>query len=184
MLLSGEPVAVGRAVLSLLQGGHGGRILVVLRHGVLALGERSPGPAHLGRISVTPADLALGLSPLRLFRMVRNAARRGLDWRPWVDAIHFHRASLWMRWTPRERRQAQRHLAPLFRLHFERWPEVHMDLLADALEQGQVEVVVGRVVALEPANDDVLVRVDTVHGERRLEVSAVLRTPSDPPLDD
>ena len=183
VLLFGEPVAVGRAVLRLLEGGHEGHIIVVLRFAALAFSDRSSGPAHLGRVSVAPADLAFGLSPLRLLRMVRQATRRGLDWRPWIDAIHFHRAALWVRWTPRERRQADRHLGALFRLHFERWPEVHMDLITDALEDGQIEVVGGRVVGLEPRGEGAIVRLETAQGERQHAVSAVLWKPSYPPID-
>jgi uncharacterized NAD(P)/FAD-binding protein YdhS len=184
LLLFGEPVAVGRAVLRLLQRGHAGTMTVVLRFVALAFSDRSMGPAHIGRIHVAPADLAIGLSPLRLLRIVRQATRRGLDWRPWIDAIHFHRASLWVRWTPRERRQAQRHLEALFRLHFERWPEVHMDLLTDALDEGQVELVGGRVVGLEPQGDGAIVRIETPQGKRRHAVSAVVWKPTYPPIDD
>ncbi len=184
VLLFGDSTTVSRAVLRLLENGHEGRISAVLRFGALALSDRSFGPARVGVVAIAPQDLSIGLSPLRLLRLVRGAVRRGLDWRPWVDAIHFHRATLWLRWSPRERRQAQRHLEGLWRLHVERWPEVHMDTLTDALEDGQLSVIVGRVAGLRSRDGHTEVRINTSRGEIAVRAAAILWKAAYAPVDD
>ena len=182
VLVHGEDGAVARRLVALLGRGHEGPLIAIARYGVLALPERSPGPASVGR-AAPPAFVDAGrLSPRGLLRMVRQATRRGLDWRPWVDAIAVHRAALWSRWSPAERWRFRRHLEALWRLHLDRWPQVLLDPLQDAIDARQVEVVAGRLRVVEDVRTgDAVAQLAGPGPRRRWRIERLVASPLDPP---
>jgi uncharacterized NAD(P)/FAD-binding protein YdhS len=159
VLLVGSGLTALDVLVGLESCGHRGAVHVVSRRG------RFP-EVHAERAA--PLDVVPVLDPgeartlLRSFRQqVRDAARRGFDWRDVVDAVRPEGEALWRRLTSRERRRFDRHLRANWERHRHRAPR-QVDAARERYNNsGRLFVYAARVadfrggaVRIEPAQGD------------------------------
>jgi uncharacterized NAD(P)/FAD-binding protein YdhS len=120
VLLIGSGLTALDVLVALEACGHKGSVQVVSRRG------RFP-EAHavVAAYDVVPAiDITSARTAMASFRQhVRDAARRGFDWRAVVDAIRPECETLWRHLPPTERRRFEYHLRTHWERHRHRAPE-------------------------------------------------------------
>lgn len=120
--LIGSGLTAVDAVLSLLDIGFAGRIIIFSRHGLLPMVHVNPQPWDLQ--GVQP-----GLSPAAVMkalrRNARNAAAQGVSWQAVLDSIRPLTNDIWQGWSARQKVSFQRHLYTLWGVHRHRMaPEI------------------------------------------------------------
>lgn len=148
VLIVGSGLTMVDMMLSLDSAGHRGRVTALSRHGLL------PAPQPL----VRPPAFALGDVPFgaplsRLLRWVRDRIDAAIaetgDWRPGIDALRPHTQALWRSFDPEARRRFLRHLRARWDVHRHRMAPDVAARLAHWIAEGRLEVVAGRIGAVE-----------------------------------
>ncbi|MEJ0024477.1 MAG: FAD/NAD(P)-binding protein [Rhizomicrobium sp.] len=167
---SGEPTArvliVGSGLtaidtaLSLIGRGHRGKIVLMSRHGRLpqihvahGVGAALPGPYPV-RSSV-------------LLQSLRSAVRRGApapEWQAFIDAMRPHWPEVWAALGEADKRRVLRHGLSAFNTHRHRVAPHQGRQMAEAIADGRVEVLRGRLVTLTARCNSVLARIATPTG--------------------
>ena len=151
VLLIGTGLTMIDTVLSLNAAGHRGRIVALSRRGQIprAHAEFAPAPVAVGEL---PAGL------LGLWRWVRRRSAE-VGWRAAVDSLRPHSHSLWRGLSVAEQRRFLRHARPWWDVHRHRIaPEVAKQIV-DRVAAGRLEIVAGRIVEVQPANDGLEVAI-------------------------
>ncbi len=158
VLLVGTGLTMVDWAFSLARLGHRGRIHALSRHGLL---PRSHGPAAAIELGPGIADApatALGLSRAVRAEVDRVVAAGG-DWRSVVDALRPRTQGLWAGLPIDERRRFVRHLRPYWDVHRHRAAPHVAAQVEELRRSGQLNVVAGRLVRVEPAASGVVVRI-------------------------
>ena len=159
VLLIGSGLTAVDVVLGLRAAGHRGLITVVGRHGRWPAAH---GPVTAAYPSFYPelAGLTSVVAVLRVLRRhVRQAAARGLDWRPVLDALRPDTGRIWAAWPPSEQARFLRHLASWWAALRHRSPAPNAAAIAALQASGVVRPHVGRVSEVLPDRDELRVRI-------------------------
>ena len=159
VLIVGSGLTALDVLVGLEAAGHRGAVHIVSRHG------RFP-EVHAERsqpYDVVPVlDGSDVLSLVRSFRRhVREAARRGYDWRAVVDAVRPEGEALWKRLNPHEQRRFDRHVRAIWERHRHRAPQ-QVDAVRERYRKsGRLFVHAGRVTSFRAGS----ARIEPVAGE-------------------
>jgi uncharacterized NAD(P)/FAD-binding protein YdhS len=148
VLLLGTGLTMVDTMLSLDAAGHRGPVLALSRRG---LAPRAHGP-HAAR-TVTAADLPFG-DVLALTRWLRSEAEDG-NWRGAVDQLRPHSKALWRSWNLQQQRRFLRHARAYWDVHRHRIAPEIAAKIESFRAGGRLEVVAGRLQALELMIDGV-----------------------------
>ena len=140
-------------VLSLLERGHRGPILAISRHGLLPRVHR-----HVEPLCIDAAEMPFGKDLSYFLRWVRGLAReRGGGWRCVVDALRPFAHQIWQSWPEPVKRRFLRHARTWWDVHRHRMaPEIERRI-SDLIASGQLQVVAGRVTAVNATANGVSV---------------------------
>lgn len=146
VLLIGSGLTALDVLVALDNGGHRGAVDIVSRRG------RYPEVhADIAPYDVVPAlDTRNALALLRSFRRhVKDAQRRGFDWRAVVDAVRQEAEAIWRRLPPAERRRFERHLRGHWERRRHRAPEPVAAVRRRYEERGRLRTYAGMLAAME-----------------------------------
>ena len=157
VVLVGTGLTMVDVVLDLRSRGHQGHLTALSRRGFLPVAHQDVQPYR----AFLPKDLPTTIKAL--FRLVRRevatAARAGVDWRSVIDALRPQTQALWRNLPLDEQRRFLRHVRPHWEVHRHRVaPEVAAEI-AELQRSGLLEVVAGRIAALEADGDGVCLQV-------------------------
>ena len=149
VVLVGSSLTAVDLVVEARTAGFRGPITVLSRHGLMPMRHRAFEPR-----AIAPVDDATPATPRSVLRHLRSEAgrceREGGDWRSAVDALRPSIPGLWKGFTPDQKRRFVRHLGTRWDVHRHRLaPHVH-DTVEAARDAGQLAVVAGRLVRLDP----------------------------------
>ncbi|HEY0300705.1 MAG TPA: FAD/NAD(P)-binding protein [Rhizomicrobium sp.] len=160
ILIVGSGLTAVDTALSLLKKGHSGKIVLLSRHGRLPqvhvahrAGAALPGP-YPGRASI-------------LLRSLRSAVRSGApaqEWQAVIDAMRPHWQDAWTALRDADKRRALRHGLSVFNAHRHRVAPHQGRQIADAVADGRIEILRGRLLALTPQCNSVRARIATPAG--------------------
>ncbi len=158
VLLVGTGLTMCDVALALRDADHHGVIHAISRRGLLPQPHRvSPkAPPHLERPATIDEwpDSALGM--LRaLRREVREKAAEDVDWREVVTSIREDTPALWRRLGGEERVRFLRHARPYWETHRHRASPEAAHGIEELIEEGRLEVIVGRLEGFEEDRDGV-----------------------------
>jgi uncharacterized NAD(P)/FAD-binding protein YdhS len=167
MLIVGTGLTALDVMLHLTAHGHRGRIDMLSRHGRFPLPHAAPGKAAVlpAALEGAPQDV---LRELR--RLVREFEAQGHTWHDVIDAVRPYTSGIWQRWTPAERRQFIRHIAPLWEVHRHRAPTSTLAVRDELIASGRLTVHAGRLFALEATSDGLQARYVDRHRGRASEL--------------
>ena len=152
VLIVGSGLTMIDVVLALRAEGHGGRVLVLSRHGILPREHA----AYLPRPLAARPDFS---SPRAALRWIRGeVGSRPDEWRAVIDSLRPHTAAIWRGWSDRHRGSFLRHARYLWDAHRHRVaPDVASRVRA-LLDSGAMQVHSGRLVAAEARREGLVVR--------------------------
>lgn len=167
VLVLGTGLTMVDVVLSLAERGFAGRAVAVSRRGLMPRAHAGFAPAPLS--AAPPARL----DPL--LRLVRLRAAE-VGWRAAVDSLRPFTVGLWQGAGEAERRRFLRHLRPYWDVHRHRIAPAVAARFAELEASGKVELIAGRLVAVEAGAGGVHATVSPRGGgpARRLEVGAIV----------
>ncbi len=148
VVILGTGLSMVDNVAQLRRAGHRGRITAVSRRGLLPHVHAPAKPLPLD-----PADVPFGTGPAFLLRWLRRtvrwAAAQGVDWRGVVDALRPHTQAIWGAMTPDARRRFLRHARTYWEVHRHRLAPEADTLLREAMAEGHLTVLAGRLLKVE-----------------------------------
>lgn len=142
VLIVGSGLTMVDQLMSLLDAGHRGEIVVISRRGLLPQPHAASIPAPI-RIE----DLPLGAGAAGTMRWLRDRTdahlARGGDWRDVVDGIRPHMQALWRAFPADARRSFLRHACVWWEVHRHRMPPASHARLQAAMRGGQLTLMRG-----------------------------------------
>jgi uncharacterized NAD(P)/FAD-binding protein YdhS len=165
-LLIGTGLTMGDLVISLLARGHAGRIVALSRRGLL---PRSHAAMHRAGPPIAVDALFDGVLSERL-RLFRRHADEAGSWRAIMLALRPRVGGLWQGLDDGQKRRFLRHLLPWWNVHRHRMAAVIARRIDAALSDGRLEIIAGRVAAMDVKPD----RVRTAITRRREDDPEVL----------
>ena len=148
----GSGLSMVDAALSLAENGHRGRIRALSRHGLMPLPHASTGPRHGAGV-----DDLLPLGVLDRWRAIRRRVADGLaagePWQWSFDRLRHHGEALWRSLDDGERNRFLRHAVRYWDIHRHRVAPQVGDALERLRSNGQLDVVAGRLLAIEADGD-------------------------------
>jgi len=149
VLILGSALTMVDILLTLRESGFSGPVTALSRRGLLPNAHRPSAPWPTP--DFTPDERRSVLGTLRRLRREVTAARRqGIDWRSVVDSIRPITAELWMGWNIEERRRFLRHARRWWDIHRHRMAPPIENAIAREVREGGLNVIAGRVLAVEP----------------------------------
>jgi uncharacterized NAD(P)/FAD-binding protein YdhS len=139
-------------VLSLEAAGNRGRILALSRRGLIPRAHADFYPAPVAAEEVPHGNLR------DLWRWLRKRSAK-VGWRAAIDSLRPHSHSLWQRLSEDEQRRFLRHGRPWWDVHRHRIAPEVAATVAQAIEQGRLQVIAGRVVAARQSGDAIEVDI-------------------------
>ncbi len=170
ILIVGTGLTAVDTALSLLERGHRGKIVLLSRHGRLP-------QAHVRHGGGTPLPAPFPARASVLIRSLRSAVRRDAPaegWQAFIDAMRPHWHDAWSALGEADKRRALRHGLAFFNAHRHRVAPRQGSQMANAIAEGRVEVLRGRLVELSPACNSVRARVETRSGRHDLAFGRVV----------
>jgi len=147
VLIVGTGLSMIDTVLTLHHQGHEGKIYGLSRHGLLPLSHsNNKAPAKLNA-SEMPRNLRQLMRYLRAHS--KELMKSGGDWRAIINAFRLHVPQIWAQTSISDRERFLRHGLPYWNIHRHRVHSKIADLLADLQACGQMEIIAGRVLAVE-----------------------------------
>lgn len=150
VLILGTGLTMVDQVLSLLDAGFDGRIVAISRRGLLPRAHRPTIPLRLG-----PQDVPFGAPASTLCRwlraLAREAERKGGTWRDAMDGVRPFVRRIWRSLPPVERARFLRHGQRWWDIHRHRMPPQSEARLLAAVADGQLALVKGDVLRVDPA---------------------------------
>jgi uncharacterized NAD(P)/FAD-binding protein YdhS len=158
ILILGTGLTMVDAAVSLSESGHRGPIVALSRRGLPPQAHRRAGLASIAESELPPpAKLASFLHWLR--GRARNEMQRGGDWRSVIDGLRPHTQAIWRAMPSESRKRFLEHARPWWDTHRHRMaPEVATKIAALA-EIGQLRILAGRVLKINPKRDGASVRI-------------------------
>jgi uncharacterized NAD(P)/FAD-binding protein YdhS len=146
VLLVGTGLTMVDAVLSLDAAGHQGRMVGLSRRGLVPRGHTDFTPAPVEAAEVPHGNVRA------LWRWLR---RRGAEvgWRAAIDALRPHSQALWQALPLVEQQRFSRHARPWWDVHRHRIAPEVAQRLHDLVAEGRLEIVAGRIQAVEDEGD-------------------------------
>jgi uncharacterized NAD(P)/FAD-binding protein YdhS len=156
VLLIGSGLTMVDLVVSLLDNGHRGPVYALSRRGLLPHTHVPTAP-----IEIASQHLPRTTSLLRLLSWLRAEARKaeaaGQTWHALVDGVRPFVPDLWRVLPLEERRRFLRHVRPYWDIHRHRLaPDVNRNIAA-ARDSGQLSVIAGRIVSINPESHRVVI---------------------------
>ena len=147
--------------------GHRGRILALSRRGLLPRvhPETAPAAAHHD----LPEAFAMGELSQRLAAF-RRLVRAGESWSVLMHTLRPHNGALWEALDETRQRRFLRHLRPWWDVHRHRVPPDAWQLVDEAMGQGRLSVVRGRIAGLDAGAAHVALRFSR-HGSSSVEAA-------------
>jgi len=186
VLILGTGLTMVDYVLSLIDHGHGGRIVAMSRRGLLPQVHRRVEPMRFDA-----ADLPYGTDLVYLLRWFRGIvkwnAERGGDWRAVIDGIRPFTQTIWQNLPLAAKRRFLEHLRAWWDIHRHRMaPDVDVRLKA-LIATGRLEVVAAKLIAVEPAGSLAHARyrrrgeavVETLDVAKIVECKGIVTNPQD-----
>ncbi len=147
VLIVGTGLSMIDTVLTLHHQRHEGKIYALSRHGLLPLPHSN---------NKTPTKLNASELPQNLRQLVRylrahskKLVKSGGDWRSIINAFRLLVPQIWAQTSISDRARFLRHVLPYWNIHRHRVHSKLADILADLKERGQLEIIAGRVLAVE-----------------------------------
>lgn len=144
VLIIGTGLSMIDAVRTLQEQKHHGKIYALSRHGLLPL------PQSEGRETVTLDIETLPKSLRPLLMMLRECSEthvaKGGDWRSVINTLRPNITFLWQRLSLQDKKRFLRHALSYWNVHRHRVPKYIYDLLQSLQEQGQLQLIAGRVM--------------------------------------
>ncbi|MEI9996980.1 MAG: FAD/NAD(P)-binding protein [Rhizomicrobium sp.] len=160
ILIVGSGLTAVDTALTRLDEGHRGKIVMLSRHGRLPqmhvahqAGAALPGP-YPDRASM-------------LLQSLRSAVRKDApapEWQAFIDAMRPHWREAWSALREADKRRALRHGLSIFNTHRHRVAPHQGRQIADAIADGRVEILRGRLLDLTPHCNSVLAHIATATG--------------------
>lgn len=158
VLIRGTGLSMVDACLSLILRGHTGPIYAVSRRGLLPAVHAKTAP-----VVFTQSDIPLGtdlVGFVRWFRSkVRSVEASGGDWRDVVDGLRPFNQLIWQNWPEEAKRRFFRHMKAWWDIHRHRMAPQIFTRLAAAIAEGQLRVIAGRLIAVEPVADGAIAKL-------------------------
>lgn len=171
VVLLGTGLTMADSVLAMADGGFTGPIHAISRRGLLPQGH-GPAPAWEG-LRLTADDRRSLLSLFTAVRReVRRAAADGIGWRAVIDAARPHLQLLWSELTPADKARFLRHVRPWWEVHRHRMAPTVAATLSALRASGALKIHAGRIAAMVPENERLLVRWHPRHGGEERQVLA------------
>ena len=155
------------------------RSYLISRHGLLPQPHRTQAilgawPAFPEYLEQAPMTARACSRALRC--QVKSAALRGIDWRDIIGGLRPHTPEIWRRLPVPERERFMKWLAPYWNVHRHRLAPAAWNRLAGMIGRGSVEVIAGRIEAIERIERAVRLTVAPRGGRtrRKLEVRRVI----------
>lgn len=179
VLLVGTGLTMMDVALALGPREGGATIHAVSRRGLLPQAHRvlARAPALLDPPTALPAWPRTTRGLLAALRAeVRDAEKRGVDWREVMTSLRGVTPSLWRSLPERERARFLRHARPHWETHRHRAPPENAPVVAAMIARGELAVTAARVLACDAsaAGVDVHWRERRSGAERRLRVAHVV----------
>jgi uncharacterized NAD(P)/FAD-binding protein YdhS len=171
ILIVGSGLTAIDAALALLNKGHRGKIVMLSRHGLLP------------QIHAEHPNIAPPLSPpfpqsaSALLQALRRAARDAAPeagWQAVLDALRPAWSAIWRTLPPDARRRALRHGLTFFNMHRHRVPPRQGTQLWDAIADGRIEVLRGKLLDVAPLCSSVRASIETAGGTQALAFGRVV----------
>ena len=149
VLIRGTGLSMVDACLSLMLRGHTGPIYAVSRRGLLPAVHARTTP-----VAFSQSDIPFGTNMVEFVRWFRATVRaveaKGGNWRDVVDGLRPFSHQIWQNWPEHARRRFFRHMKAWWDIHRHRMAPQVFTRLAAAIADGQLRVVAGRLLAVEP----------------------------------
>jgi uncharacterized NAD(P)/FAD-binding protein YdhS len=152
VLLIGTGLTMIDAVLSLNAAGHDGRIVALSRRGQIPRAHADFVGAPVEANEVPKGDV------LALWRWLRRRSGE-VGWRAAVDSLRPHSHALWQSLDDAQQRRFLRHARPWWDVHRHRIAPEVARLVHDLVAQGRLEIVAGRIGAIQDADDGLEVEI-------------------------
>lgn len=146
VLIIGTGLSMIDAVLTLHHQQHRGPIYAVSRHGLLPLPHSEQQQVVNLSTHTLPSEMRALSGAVR--QLCREHMHAGGDWRSVIQGLRQRVPLLWAEATPAERKRFLRHLLPYWNIHRHRVHTTLAALLADLTQCGQLQVIAGRVCAV------------------------------------
>ncbi len=169
LLLLGSGLTTVDVLLDARSRGLRGVVHILSRRGLLPQPhDQEPAPR------AAPPDIgASRVRPMmrRLRNAIRDAARRGEDWRPIFDSLRPSIAALWASLDLSEKRRFLRHARPYWEIHRHRIaPDIAVRVHQE-LDSGRAVLHAGRLLAIEPAPNGVRATVQPRGRSERIQLT-------------
>ena len=154
VLILGSGLTAIDAVISLKDRGHGGKIHLLSRHGLLPQPHVAPIPSP--SLPQPFPRTVLGL--LRAMRSQLGPAPVAARWQGLMDAMRPHWPEIWLSLPPREKKRFLRHGVTLWNIHRHRLAPIMGEYLRKGLADN-IHIVRGRLRHLKPAEDGMIATI-------------------------
>jgi uncharacterized NAD(P)/FAD-binding protein YdhS len=172
VLLIGSGLTAIDVLLGLRADGHRGNVTVVSGHGRWPKAHKEYPERYPSFYATELAGLTQVVEVVKVVRRhVRKAAEMGIDWRAVIDSLRPHLGLIWAAWSPEEQARFLRHLAGFWSVIRHRSPPQNAEVIATMLANGTLQEEVGRVRALAPGGQGLVVTVQRA-GEAARELTA------------
>lgn len=156
VLIVGTSLTSVDVVLSLLARGHRGHVTAISRHGLLPRPHLPTAKALIWKEHTFPSAMRALLRSIRV--QVERRTLHDDSWQDALDALRPHHAGIWQQLPLLERRRFLRHVRSRWDVVRHRMAPEIAEVIREALERGQLEVVGGRLLRLEPEGDGLVCR--------------------------
>jgi uncharacterized NAD(P)/FAD-binding protein YdhS len=162
VVLIGTGLTMLDIALELRSRGRTAPMIAISRRGLLPEGHRGTDRPH-APVPPPPGMIDGPATAYHYLRAVRGhvlaLARDGVDWRDVLVALRPLTPMLWQRLDDRERGRFLRHLRPYWEVHRHRAAPRPAALLDRMRKDGELQVIAGRLVALDATDDAIHVRL-------------------------
>lgn len=139
-------------ILQLQRQNHRGKIHAVSRRGLMPQSHKAA-PAYPDFLDASALPRTVSGALHRVRSEIRKAVSAGGDWRPVIDALRPHTASIWQNWSWEERARFMRHLRPYWEIHRHRLAPSIAQRIEALRSSGSVEFYSGRIQSLTDTPD-------------------------------
>lgn len=138
-------------VISLLQKGYQGEIVVISKHGIPPQPHLEKPPEHIP----PPANILQAKNLSKIMLLIRNeiatASENGIDWRAVIDSLRPVTVPLWKAFPLDEKKRFLKHFFSLWNRVRHRIPPVSYQILQSYQKQGKLQFIASCVTGIERA---------------------------------